>query len=880
MTLTSGTKLGPYEIVAPIGAGGMGEVYRARDTRLDRDVAVKVLSTHLSTSEEIRQRFEREAKTISKFSHPHICTLFDVGREGEIEYLVMELLEGESLADRLGKGPLPTEQILRYGIEIADALDKAHRQGIVHRDLKPGNIMITKTGVKLLDFGLAKPLVAAGARPVSGASVMATEAQVSQPLTERGTVLGTFQYMAPEQLEGAEADSRSDIFALGAVLYEMATGRKAFTGKSQASLIGSILRDDPPLITESAPMVPPALNRVVKTCLMKDPEDRFQTAHDVKLQLEWIQEGGSQAGLPAPVVARRKNREKLAWAVAAVAIAAAALAGFGWAHRAPRPPRVVRFEIGVPPEVSTLDAPRISPDGKTVAFDATDATGRTRIWVRPLNALQAHPVAGTEGTGRAFWSPDGKYLAFFANGKLNKVDVAGGPPQKICDAPSGADGTWSPEGVILYDGIGTDPIRRVPAAGGEPVPIIKPEGEKATQVGWPAFLPDGKHFLYMAIAAKLSESMYRVGSLDSKETQPFAPAQSQITYIDPGYLLFLRERTLVAQPFDPRSLKTTGEPIPVADQVGTDSVGLGRFSVSREGTLVYRTGEITNRLSWVDRSGKELETLVDPGVYQSPKISPDGRRLLLDIADPRNGKVDVWVRDLSRNVSSRFSFSKGDAYAALWSPDGRQVVYTVMNDLVERASDGQGAETPLVTSPEMKIASSFSPDGKLIAYGSQSKESGWDIWMQPTFGDRKPYPWLKTSFNEFGAAFSPDGRYVAYTSNESGRNQIYVQSFPGPGGKWQVSSDGGREATWRGDGKELYFVTAEQKVMAVDVTTGANFEAGVPKALFTGRLDMSAMRNRFMPTSDGQRFLLIATPARDAISPINVVLNWMTDLGK
>ncbi|HEY1435788.1 MAG TPA: protein kinase [Thermoanaerobaculia bacterium] len=507
MTLSAGTRLGPYEIVAPIGAGGMGEVYKARDTRLERTVAVKVLSAHLAANEELRQRFEREAKTISQFSHPHICSLYDVGREGDTDYLVMEFLEGESLADRLAKGPLPTEQILRYGIEIADALDKAHRQGIVHRDLKPGNIMITKSGVKLLDFGLAKPLTAAGARPVSGASVMATEAQVSQPLTERGTVLGTFQYMAPEQLEGGDADGRSDIFAFGAVLYEMATGRKAFTGKSQASLIGSILRDDPPPVSEVAPMVPPALNRVVKTCLAKDPEDRFQTAHDAKLQLEWIAEGGSQAGLPAPVIARRKNREKLAWGVAAVAILAAAALAFGFWKRTPKPPRVVRFEIAIPPSILSIDTPRISPNGQTLAFNATDAEGKTQIWIRPLNALAAQPLPGTEGTTRPFWSPDSRYLGFFSGGKLQKIDVTGGPPTKLCDAPTGSDGTWSPQGVILFDGAGTDPIQRVSAAGGTPAVAVKADAErKELQIGWPEFMPDGNHFIYMAINQKVDES--------------------------------------------------------------------------------------------------------------------------------------------------------------------------------------------------------------------------------------------------------------------------------------------------------------------------------------------------------------------------------------
>ena len=884
MTLQAGTRLGPYEIVSAIGAGGMGEVYKARDTRLDRDVAVKVLSEHLATSEEIRQRFEREAKTISQFSHPHICALYDVGREGEIEYLVMEYLEGESLADRLGRGALPNDQVLRYGVEIADALDKAHRQGIVHRDLKPGNVMITKTGVKLLDFGLAKPLASAGARPVSGASVMATEAQVSQPLTERGTILGTFQYMAPEQLEGGEADSRSDIFAFGAVLYEMATGRKAFTGKSQASLISSIMREDPAPISSVAPMVPPALNRVVRTCLAKDPEDRFQTAHDVKLQLEWVQEGGSEAGLPAPVVARRKNREKLAWATAAALAVAAAALGFGFWKRTPQPKHTMRFDVDVPAEVTGLDSPKISPDGRILAFDATDSTGKHRIWIRPLNALQAHALAGTDGTRRPFWSPDGKYLAFIADGKLMKVDVAGGPPQKICDAPTGADGTWAPNGVILFDGTGPDPIQRVPASGGVPTVMVKPEASrKEVQIGWPEVLPDGEHFLYLAMGGKPSDSMYRIASLDGKENRPFAPAQSMVTYVEPGYLLFLRDRTLVAQPFDAKTLKTKGEPVPLAEKVGTDAVGLGRFSVSREGTLAYRTGEITDRLVLVDRTGKELETIGDPAQYQNPWFSPDGRRLVFDLTDPHSGKTDIWVRDLTRNVSSRFSFSNEDAFCPLFSPDGTRIVYSVGNEseLVEKVADGQGAEKSLIAkSGDLKVATDWSRDGKYIAYMDRAKDTGVDIWILPTFGDRKPWAFLKTNFNEAMAAFSPDGRFVAYHSNESGRNEIYVQSFPGPGGKWQISAEGGVDAHWSEDGKELFFRSPDQKIMAVPVTTGTTFEAGTPKALFSTHLDTGLARNHYIPSRTGDRFVLVATPARDTMAPTTVVLNWMADLGK
>src|SRR6476661_994588 len=590
MALATGTKIGPYEIIAPIGAGGMGEVYRARDTRLERTVAIKVLPDHLSKSEDVRQRFEREAKTISQLSHPHICALHDVGREGETEYLVMEYLEGETLADRLLKGSLPLEQTLRYGMQIADALDKAHRLGIVHRDLKPGNVMLTKSGVKLLDFGLAKFQAAARDKQLSGVSVLATEAQASQPLTERGTVLGTFQYMAPEQLEGGEADARSDIFAFGALLYEMATGKKAFSGKSQASLAGSILRDDPTSITEISPMMPPALNRVIKTCLAKDPEDRFQTAHDVKLQLQWVAEGGSQAGVPAPVAARRKSRERLAWGVAAAGLLAAAALGFGYVRRAPVPPRAVRFEVPAPEGVSAIDAPRVSPDGRYLAFSATDSEGKPRIWVRPLNAIAAQPLNGTEGTTRPFWSPDSRFLGFMAEGKLKKIEVTGGPAQKICDAPTGADGSWGSEGVILYDGTGKDPIHRVLAAGGSPTVAAKAD-TKEGEVGWPEFLPDGRHFLYMSIGSKPEDSTYRVGTLDSTDSKPFAPAQTLLTYSPPGYLLFVRDKTLVAQRFDPKALKTQGEPVPLAEHIGTDSVGLATFSVSRDGTLAYRTGD-------------------------------------------------------------------------------------------------------------------------------------------------------------------------------------------------------------------------------------------------------------------------------------------------
>ena len=884
MSLEAGTKLGPYEISAPMGAGGMGEVYRAKDTRLGRDVAVKVLPAHMSSSPELRQRLEREAKTISQLSHPHICMLHDVGHQNGTDYLVMEFLEGETLADRLAKGALPVEQALRIGIEIAGALDAAHRSGIVHRDLKPGNVMLTKSGVKLLDFGLAK-LAAPTTSSVSQATSLPTALQESQPLTSRGTILGTFQYMSPEQLEGKEADARSDIFAFGCVLYEMLTGQKAFTGKSQASLIGSIMNTEPPPISSIQPMIPPALDRVVKGCLAKEPEHRWSTAHDVMLQLQWVAEGGSAAGLPAPVAARRKSREKLAWGVAAALLLAAGALAYGFMRRAPKPPRLVRFEVPVPPNLISIDSPRISPDGQILAFNATDGEGTNKIWVRPLNALVAQPLAGTEGAGRPFWSPDSKFVGFFSGGKLKKIDVAGGPPTKVCDAPTGSDGTWSPEGVILYDGRANDPIHRVAAAGGTPTVAVKPDAaRKETQIGWPEFMPDGRRFIYMAINQKVDESAYRIGSLDSTETKPFAPAQTMLTYAPPGYLLFVRDRTLVAQPFDAKAMKTTGEPVPLAEQIGVDTVGLARFSVSRDGVLAYRTGESGNRLVWVDRSGKELEVLGDPAEYGEPSLSPSGDRLAFALLDTRANKEDLWIRDLARGVNSRFTFAPGNSFGALWSPRGDAIVFYSDREgaagLYEKPSNGQGEEKLLLGIDQLTLPVSFSPDGRFLTYGTRSTKTGWDIFVLPMTGDRKPVPFAAGSFNELNPTLSPDGRFLAYVSNESGRQEIYAQSFPGPGGKWQISTSGGSDPQWRADGKELYYRAPDQKLMAVEIRAGDTLEAGIPRPLFLGRVHIGNARNKFLPAKDGQRFLFVAPLGRESMTPTTVVLNWSAGLGK
>jgi eukaryotic-like serine/threonine-protein kinase len=878
MTIAAGTRLGPYEVVAPIGAGGMGEVYRAKDTRLDRVVAVKVLPSRLSANPDLRQRFEREAKAISALAHPHICTLHDVGNQDGVDYLVMEHLEGETLADRLSKGPLTPDLALRYGTEIADALEAAHKRGIIHRDLKPGNIVLTKAGTKLLDFGLAKTYAPSVETAISELSSMPTEEPPEKPLTEQGTIMGTFQYMAPEQLEGKDADARTDIFAFGCVFYEMATGRKAFSGKSRASLIGSILKDEPAPISTIQAMTPPALDRLVQTCLAKEPEDRFQTAHDVKLQLQWIAEGGSQAGAPAIVVARRKGREKLAWVTAAGMFLTAIGLGIGFVRRAPAPESPVRFQLILPEGMSVVQAPRISPDGRLLAFSATDAAGKSQIWIRPLEALTPRPVPGTEGaTLRPFWAPDSRHIGFMADGKLKKVDVSGAPPQTICDAPTGADGAWSPDGVILFDGQASDPIRRVPASGGTPQKAVG--GEGSASVGWPSFLPDGRHFLYFEFGGAQREGRLMVGSLDGGDKpKQVLNVDSLGQYAAPGFILYVKEGTLVAQPFDASSLKVAGEPIPIAEEMGATSNGLADFSVSANGALVYRGGVSSEtRLVWVDRAGKELSEVDKPASYDTTALSPDGALLAMGIADPRSNNNDLWIRDLARGVTSRFTFDPGDDNDPLWSPGGDRVVFTSdrkgVPSLFEKTASGTGAETELWSCGDTLFASDWSRDGRFIAVNRIAAKTGVDIWIFPTDGRSKPFPFIQSPFTDVLPSFSPDGRYVAYTSNETGRGEVYVRQFPGPGGKWQVSANGGGESHWSADGKSIYYLAAG-KMMAAPVQTDGSFSAGVPQPLFTATVQPGPRRNKFIVTRDGQKFLLLSPVGREQVAPMTVVLHW------
>ena len=659
MTLAAGTKLGPYEIVAPLGAGGMGEVYRARDTRLDRSVAIKVLPTHLSSDPEAKQRFDREARAISSLNHPNICTLHDVGHQAGIDYLVMELLEGETLADRLMKGPLPVEQVLRYGIEICEGLERAHKSGVVHRDLKPGNVMLTKSGAKLMDFGLAKAATPA-TPPSSGLTATLMPPGGSQPLTARGTVVGTFQYMSPEQVEGKDADPRSDIFALGAVLYEMATGKRAFAGKTAASVVAAILASEPQPISVVRPMSPPALDRVVKTCLAKDPDERFETVHDVKLQLRWIAEGGessaTQAGVSVPVAAHRKNRERILWAASALLLAACV-----WLlviHFGQTKTERQAIHVYIPaPEKSTfafagdLTGPLvISPDGTRLVFAARDADGKQMLWIRPLQAAASQPLDGTDGATYPFWSADSRYIGFFAEGKLKKIEARGGPAQALCDAVDGRGGTWNHQDTIVFAPTYAGPLYRVSAQGGTPMQVTELDPAGETSHRWPEFLPDGRHFLYFArnVAAEVASTY--VGSTDRKERKQLLRNRSNLVYAPPWYLLFVRETTLMAQPFDARDLSLHGDASPLADGVLANlPYSRAIVSVSKNGVLAYAgTGDAVqvSRLRWLDRAGKQLGLVGDPGGYSTPHLSPGGRKLAVALIDPSRATSDIWIYDL------------------------------------------------------------------------------------------------------------------------------------------------------------------------------------------------------------------------------------------
>ena len=850
----------------------MGEVYKARDTRLERTVAIKVLPQHLSSSPEIRQRFEREAKTISQLSHPHICALYDVGNQDGVEYLVMEFLEGETLSDRLLKGPLVFDQVLRYGIEIADALDKAHRQGIVHRDLKPGNVMLTKSGVKLLDFGLAKAVQPAA--PPSGATALPTMA--SNPLTQEGSILGTFQYMAPEQLEAREADVRTDIFAFGAVLYEMATGQKAFSGKSQASLISAIMSSEPASIATLAPMTPPALDRVVRTCIAKDPEDRFQTAHDVGLQLKWIAEGGSAAGLLAPVVPRTRSREHLAGGLIGL-LAGAILAGFAVrALLAPRPapPRPpTRFTLSIGADTPIVSAPwnplAMSRDGRLLAAVAS-VPGGSQIYLHRFDQSGWTPIAGTEGGASPAFSPDGRWLAFFARGKVKKVSLSGGTPLAICDSGTSYGLAWGTDDVIWFGSAAG--LMKVPASGG------KTQVGVATQSGQlslrrPQLLPGGKGILFLTLMeAGAVATRIEAFSLETGRRKVLVEGGYQPVYSSTGHLIYVSAETggpLLAVSFDARRLELVGMPTPVLEE------GVAYFVLSESGTLAYVPSAAAqfNSLVLVDRAGRVQPLRAPAHFFEQPRFSPDGRSAAVC---SREGDMDVWIYGVDRGTLVRFTLDPSEDETPVWTPDGRRLAFRRGGKIFWRAADGSGSEELLATSTLNWHLGSFSPDGRLLVLNAIGA-SGEDIYTLTLGPKATLQPLLQTSSNERSPAVSPDGRWLAYSSDETGRDEIYVQSFSGPGGKVQVSTEGGGNPVWARNGRELFYRSGD-RMMAVDVTTGSSFSTSSPHLLFNGRFARAHRDYTNYDTSpDGKRFLMIQGQESDA-PQLDVVLDWFTEL--
>lgn len=891
MALTSGVKLGPYEIVSPLGAGGMGEVYRACDTRLDRAVAVKILPTYLSDNPEARQRFDREARAISSLNHPNICALYDVGHQDGIEYLVMEFLEGETLADRLLKGALSTQQLLKLSSEICEGLEKAHRSRVIHRDLKPGNIMLTKTGAKLMDFGLAKASSSV-APPSSSLTATLDHPQASQALTARGTLVGTFQYMSPEQVEGKEADARSDIFALGAVLYEMATGKRAFEGKTTASVIAAVLAAEPQPISAIQPTSPPALDRVVKTCLAKDPDERFQSVHDVKLQLKWIAEGGSQAGVPAPVAVRRRNREKLAWIVTAAALLSALVLGLIHFRQPAAEARVVRAAI-LPPEngtfvtVGVTGHPVLSPDGRSVAFIARVA-GITQLWVRHLDSFKPFTLAGTEDTYGAFWSPDGRNLGFFAQGKLKRVAVGGGPAVTLCDVDQGRGGSWNQQDVIIF-GKFPGEIYSVPAAGGVPKQVTHLDVSRHHVTHrWPQFLPDGNRFIYMAIGLGTAseEDVFSLGSLDGKVDRVLSSqAGSPIAY-DSGYLLYIVEKTLMARPFDPNKLAFSGEAVPVAEGVQVDSIfGNGVFSASGNGVLLYQTGNTLSKrkLDVVDSSGKRVGNLRDTGFASDQRISPEGKRFAATIFDPNGGKTDVWVQDIASGNRTRLTVDPRRSRSPVWSRDGERIVYTSNRSgkplLYLIAASGMGVEQKLWEPAVNAYAEDWTTDSKSVIVQERAEGGKAHLSLIPVEGKAEATPLLEVAgANVYNTRLSADGHWIAYDCDVSGKLEVYVSAFPKPEGRLQISLSGGRFPTWNRNGKELYYLDTSGSLMAAELNESHGaLQVASHRILFPLKFGLSDSYDVF---PDGKHFLLNTNATEEASTPLNLVVNWPAELKK
>jgi eukaryotic-like serine/threonine-protein kinase len=883
--LVRGSRLGHYEIISWLGGGGMGEVYRARDSRLDRVVAIKVLRPEIAGDADSRRRFEREARAVSSLNHPHICALHDVGHENGIDFLVLEHLEGESLSDRLKRGALPLEEGISIAVQIVAALDGAHRCGVIHRDLKPGNVMLTRHGAKLLDFGLArsKHVMAVISEDPSGTPLGSS----AETLTVEASVLGTVPYMSPEQIEGRDVDARSDIFSAGIVIYEMITGRRPFDGSSSAAVMAAILNSEPPPMSGTHANVPRALDRLVRQCLAKNRDDRVQSAHDVGLNLRWIHESMTLPEGADTRDARTSRRVRFEWIAATVGLVALVAAVLSmWAPRATPPQDVIRFSIV--PEGARLDEPywshpSISPDGRAVAYVAR-SEGKNGLWLRPLDEVAARPLPGTVGALAPFWSPDSRFIAFFSENSLKAVAPAGGAPRSICDIPSVAStGTWGSTGTIVLqinEAPGQDGLYRVSASGGGPtrIKLRDASGNELVETSFPHFLPDGR----LLVGGRTADEEWGgyLASLDSEKCERIrweSPVVSRVEYASPGYLLGVGGSTLYAQRFDARAGRFRGSPVAIAEDI-LEYGGGARFSVSSNGVLVYGPGGgVPSRLTWFDRSGRTLGSVGAPAIQEAIALSPDERRLAVGMEDLRTRSVQIWVFKLPDGIPTRMTSERASVeFFPVWSPDGREIAYSSSMEappnLFRRRLDGSDSEVLVPSNGHAQWASDWSQDGRSILYNDRDPKTGSDLWVLPMDGDRKARPWLQSPFNEGDAQFSRDGKWVAYASDESGRYEIYLRSFRGTEERRRVSSAGGRNPRWRGDGREIFYLDlgAEPALVSVPLDPSTIEPVGTAQPLF--RSSTSVLD--FDVTRDGQRFLVNHDVG--AKSLIHVVVNWTT----
>ena len=906
MAIQSGTHLGPYEIVSAIGAGGMGEVYRARDPKLGRDVAIKVLPQAFAGDAARMARFQREAKVLASLDHPNIASIYGLEESGGTRALVMQLVEGPTLADRIKAGPIPVDESVRIARQIADALEYAHEHGIIHRDLKPANVKVTADdAVKVLDFSLAKALEG-DPSPID----ISTSPTISRMATQAGVLLGTAAYMAPEQAKAKPVDRRADIWAFGCVLYEMLTGKVAFPGDSVTDTLAGVIRAEPDW-SQFPSATPMRVRVLLQRCLQKDPKERLQAIGDARIALNEVLSGAPDlapvGSLEAPAVPRW--RSTLPWAL--FGVAAVAFAALAFVHFREKPPAAVepmRFEIPLPNKATIpgTDAFALSPDGRQLAFSATGSDGIYRMWIRSLDSLETRPVPGSESFQSPafplfFWSPDSRYIAFDAGGKLKKRNVSSGETEDICDLSGTAyDGSWRNDLIIFAEeGAG---IMRVSPAGSDTSPLTSIDSSrKETAHDFPSFLPDGRHFVYLRLSSVPENRGVYIGSLDAKAADQslkrlLAADDFPAMYLPSsdarlGQLLFVRNGTLLAQTFDARRMELKGDPITVADHLRT-AQSFGVFSASENGVLVYRAiASNGSQLTWFDRQGKVLGTVGEPGSYGSFSLSPDGMRAAFSRRiDAQNPQPSLWLVDFSRGTTTRFTFGSATAAEAIWSPDGKRIIFASnpsgVADLYQKPASGAEDQQLLLKSGEAKLPSSISRDGRFLLYFARDPKRKYGLWVLPLTGDQKPFPFLHTRFNEVDGHFSPDGHWVAYASDESGHYEIYVRRFSGDatglasgeGAKWQVSYGGGREPRWSADGKELYYMTLDGKVMAVGVSTNTVFEIGTPKLLF--QMAQPATRTTGDYTVDGKRFLFLTSTEQTAQAPFTVVLNWPSLLKK